>query len=84
MNEVAAAGDGGITRLFTLLNENFEFTEHNRGELNLTIKWVFDQATDEQNKRILAAPKFGIFSKISSLIRKRKDAPKVEVCLCSI
>ena len=53
LNEVAAAGEAGITKVFTLLNENFEFNEADRGDINLTLKWIFDQATDEVNKRVL-------------------------------
>lgn len=82
MNEVAAAGEGGITRLFTLLNENLEFGETNRGELNLTIKWVHDKGTEAVNKSILSGPKMGIFKKLSQLMKKKQpseDEPKVEV-----
>lgn len=82
MNEVAAAGDAGITKVFTLLNENFEFSETNRGDINVSLKWIFDQATDDLNKRVLkAGSKSSIFSKISNLLRRKQVPPKVEVSL---
>lgn len=80
MNEVAAAGDAGITKVFTLLNENFEFSETNRGDINISLKWIFDQATDDLNKRVLkSGSKSGIFTKITNLLKRKQVPPKVEV-----
>jgi hypothetical protein len=80
MNEVAQAGESGITKVFTLLNEQFEFSEINKGEINLTIKWVFDQETDDENRRLMSlAPRVGLFTKVTNMFRRKKKTP--EVCI---
>ncbi len=79
INEVAAAGEAGITRGFTLLNERFEFGETNRGELNLTVRWVFDQATHDLSRRMAATRKSSIFRKIGKLMgRARRNSEETK------
>eukprot|EP01038_Epipyxis_sp_PR26KG_P011587 gene11587-15520_t len=80
MNEVAAAGDAGLTKSYTLLNEHYQFSDVNRGELNLTMKWVYDKATDDARKRE-ASRRSGLLGFMGRLIpigRKKAVESKAE------
>lgn len=77
LNEVAEAGDMGLTKSFQLLNENLQFEDSaTSGVLQLTLKWYFDKSQDEENAKY-KAPSIGIFSRLKSLIMK-KPKPAVE------
>jgi hypothetical protein len=47
--EVAAnPDDTGLTKLFTLLTENLQFSETTKGTVQLNLKWVYDAKFDEE------------------------------------
>jgi hypothetical protein len=64
-----------MTKAFVLLNESFQFADNfTRGELKLSIKWIFDSATDDENKKnLLQTPKKGIFGKIKNILSNKKE-----------
>lgn len=78
MNEVAAGGEAGLLRSYTLFNENFQFGEVNRGELILSSRWIYDHETDKARRRLRLIPGLGLFSKVTNLIMGKKAAPKAE------
>ena len=46
----------------------FQFSELNRGEIQLSFKWIFDAAIDEENKRLQVLPLFFLKLKIYSIL----------------
>lgn len=79
MNEVASFGETGISKTYNLYNENLQFDERGNGSIQMTLKWFFDQATDDENRR-KNSPRFGIFSRIAAvLMPKKSDASKDDV-----
>lgn len=88
MNEVAALGEEGIRIGYTLLNENLIFEGVGNGTLQLKLRWFFDKATDDENKRKDKAKK-GFLSRIASFLQFKKKGTKEdllkaeeEVCMC--
>eukprot|EP01035_Chromulina_nebulosa_P020400 gene20400-26471_t len=83
VNEIAAAGDIGINKEYSLLNENFEFIEGGNGRIKLQMKWIFDSATDEETKRQKSrSNKKGFLSRIANTIFRTgtsKDEEGVEI-----
>jgi hypothetical protein len=48
MVEVAANEESGLTKLFTLLNENLQFSDATKGTIQLNLKWLYDPKYDEE------------------------------------
>ena len=71
MTEIAAAGESGVRKSYSLLNENLQFDPNDTGKLQVGMRWIFDQATDDENKRIKINP-MGILSKMARLIMGKK------------
>jgi Ca2+-dependent lipid-binding protein len=73
MNEVAAAGDAGMTKRCQLLNELLVFDQDGgNGEINLKLRWFFDQATDDELKKKIES-KAGMFARLKKFILRKKD-----------
>lgn len=75
LNEVAAAGEMGLRKAYTLLNENLVFEGAGNGFLQMKICWFFDKATDDENKRVKAT-KMGMLSRLAGLLPFRKAVKK--------
>ena len=71
MTEVAAGGESDVRKSYSLLNENLQFDPNDTGKLQVGMRWIFDQATDDENKRIKINP-MGILSKMARLIMGKK------------
>jgi Ca2+-dependent lipid-binding protein len=80
LNEVAAAGEAGIRKVYTLLNENLVFEGAGNGFLQLQLRWYFDQAQDELNNRVLEKRKSMLMrlAAMMPFVGKRLAAPKEE------
>lgn len=77
MNEVAAYGEAGAIRRCTLYDENLQFDERGNGKIQLHMRWIFDQATEDERIRKLSMGK-SFFSRIASLLMSKKPAAKDE------
>ena len=75
LNEVAAAGEVGLRKVFTLLNENLVFEGAGNGQLQMNIRWFFDKATDDENNRVKEKRK-GVLSRLASLLPFGKATKK--------
>jgi hypothetical protein len=69
MNEVAEAGSNGLVKTLILLGEELEFEDNNYGELSLSIKWIYDEATAEEAKK---SGKKSLFRRMTSILRPPK------------
>jgi hypothetical protein len=75
LNEIAAAGEGGYSKVLILYGEHLDLREARHGELEVLIKWVFDEETEriKQESRIVKpslAEKFSKFFKLKSKTTK--------------
>lgn len=69
LNEIAAAGDRGIMKVLPLLGENYEFSTTPIGDISISAKWIYDQATDNKAKQTAAAQ--SLFSAISRVFKSK-------------
>jgi hypothetical protein len=76
LNEIAAAGDKGITKAWPLLGENNDFSETPLGDLFVTVKWIFDKATDEKQK---AVKKSTFFKGLMKFFSRKSKATEEKV-----
>jgi len=75
MNEVASFGDLGAMRRFTLYDENLQLDERGNGKLQLHMRWIFDQATEDERIR-RANMKQGFFARLAAVFLNKKPAAK--------
>ena len=77
LNEVAAAGEVGLRKVYTLLNENLVFEGAGNGFLQMKIRWFFDKATDDENNRVKTV-RLGMLSRLAGLFKGTKKEGEEE------
>lgn len=70
MVDIAAnSEDVGITKLFSLLNENLQFSDTTKGTIHLSLKWTYNPAFDAE-RDVKRRSAFDMFRKAMKGISK--------------